>query len=724
LKQSLAIQGNKKGEWGVGKMNDFILQPLTLIMDIKRKTELLSPAGKLEALKAAVQNGADAVYIGEKSFSARKNADNFSEEEIKEAVRYSHIRGVKVHLALNTLISDNELKSFEDAVVRAAESGVDAVIVQDIGAAKMIKKICPSLPMHASTQLTASNMYDVQALEKMGFSRVVLSRELSEKEIEHIHKNTDAELEAFVHGALCISFSGKCLMSSFIGGRSGNRGLCAQPCRKLYRAEGREAYFLSPRDLCLADELKTMIECGITSFKIEGRMKSPEYVASVTSVYRKYLDSFLPLSKEDEQSLKKIFVRGDGFTKGYFKGENTPEIMNYLISNDKLSSRADGEELKKMRYSFREGAENKKIPVSAFLSVKKGEPSFFTLSDEEGNSATEYGSIPEAAENISLTEKDAQDRMKKTGQTPFLIADFTSDIGEKLMLRAAELNRLRRDCAEKLSEIRGKIEKKECTGIEYPEKKQGKVRKKLYISVQVRTPEQFEKAKDADVILVPVSLIGKIELNEKCALVLPQVFTDEKELEKQISGYSFNMGGYASSYGGMELLKKCGIKPHADFGMNIYNSFAASEAEKNCDILTLSPELNLSEIKEIASKTEALCEAVAYGHQQVMVSRACLIRGIRNECRCDVPCRIKDKTGAEFEIYGDAKSHLNTVYNSVPTFMADKLKELEKSLLSGIRLVFTKEKPEEVKKIIKMYKGEIPPEKPKTYTRGYFLKQI
>ena len=688
----------------------------------QRKTELLAPAGKMEALYAAVQNGADAVYIGERSFSARKNAENFSQEEIKEAVKYCHVRGVNVHLALNTLISDTELKTFEKAVISAAESGVDAVIVQDIGAAGMIKKICPTLTMHASTQLTACNVYDVQALEKMGFSRVVLSRELSQKEIEHIYKNTDAELEAFVHGALCISFSGKCLMSSFIGGRSGNRGLCAQPCRQKYQAEGKSGYFLSPRDLCLAGELEKMIQAGVTSFKIEGRMKSPEYVASVTSVYRKYLDSLMPLSKEDEKSLEKIFVRGDGFTKGYFAGINTPEIMNYSISNDNLSSRADGDELKKMRYSYREGAENKKISVTGHLSVTDGEKSSFTLYDNEGNCVTEYGEKAQKAINAPLCHESAEARMKKMGQTPFEITEFTAEIGEGLILSAAELNRLRRDCAEKLTAERARIEKKECMPIIYPKANHKEPKKEMYIAAQVRTPEQFLSATGADIILVPTELLGKVELNEKCALVLPQIFTDEKALEKKISEYSFPKGGYASSYGGIKLLEKCGIKPHADFAMNIYNSFSAEEAEKSCDVITLSPELSLSEIKEIAQKTTAQCEAVSYGYQPVMTTRACLIRGVRGDCNCQEPVSIKDKTGAEFKIYADSTTHINTVYNSRPTFMADKLKELKQSLLSGVRLLFTEEKPERVCEIISMYKKEIPPEKPAAYTRGYFMK--
>ena len=264
-----------------------------------RKIELLAPAGGVEALHAAVQNGADAVYLGEKSFSARQSAANFTQSELHEAVRYAHERDVAVYLAMNTLVNKNELPLFEKGVAMAAECGVDALIVQDFGCAEMARSICPELPIHASTQMSAHNEKDVEYLLKRGFSRIVLARELEMEEIESIYKNTRASLEVFVHGALCVCVSGQCLMSSFIGGRSGNRGRCAQPCRQLYSSEGRKGYLLSPRDLCLIDELDTLKRIGVDSLKIEGRMKSPEYVATVTGMYRKYLDNPKKVSGED-----------------------------------------------------------------------------------------------------------------------------------------------------------------------------------------------------------------------------------------------------------------------------------------------------------------------------------------------------------------------------------------------------------------------------------------
>jgi len=685
---------------------------------MKNKLELLAPAGKWESLIAAVQNGADAVYLGEQSFSARKNAGNFTWEEIENAVRYCHIRGVRVFLALNTLIGEDELPLFEKAVVKAAESGVDALIIQDLGAAEIAKKVCPDMPIHASTQLTASNVYDVKAFQEKEFSRVVLSRELSEAEIRHIYAETDAEIEAFAHGALCISFSGKCLMSSFIGGRSGNRGMCAQPCRQMYSCGKNKGYLLSPRDLCLADDLKKMADAGVRSFKIEGRMKSPEYVATVTGVYRKYLDSFDRLTKEDEEKLKRIFVRGDGFTKAYFAEKNTPEIMNYAISNDKISSRADEDILKEARASFRDGAQNKKIPVNASLKIKYNQPSILTLSDGT-NEVAVNGAVGEAAQRVALSRERAEEQIGKMGQTPFELNTFDFEADENITLPVSELNRLRRECAELLQNKRGEIASRKIYSFEYPTEK-NKAKASPYISVEVMTKEQFAAAKEADRVLVPLSLWNDIVPDKRCFVVLPKVVLDEKSVEEKLSKIRQEYGVYASTPGMILLAKKQGRKVYADWSNNIYNSISANYYAKECDGITLSVELSLKEIKEIVRKTDSLVEIICHGYQTAMISRACLIRGITGKCDCTKPIRIKDKTGAEFTIIGDKDTHLNTVLNSRITFMADKVKDIKKSGINGIRLVFATESDKETKHAIAMYKGKTEVVKPSLFTRGYF----
>ncbi len=688
-------------------------------MLMKNKLELLAPAGKWESLVAAVQNGADAVYLGEQSFSARKNAANFTWEEIKNAVRYCHIRGVRVFLALNTLIGEDELPLFEKSVVMAAECGVDALIIQDLGAAKIAKTVCPDMPIHASTQLTASNCYDVKDFQDRGFSRVVLSRELSEEEINRIYTKTGAEIEAFAHGALCISFSGKCLMSSFIGGRSGNRGMCAQPCRQMYTCGKNKGYLLSPRDLCLADDLEKMADAGVRSFKIEGRMKSPEYVATVTGIYRKYLDSFDNLSLEDEDKLKKIFVRGDGFTKAYFAGKNTPEMMNYTLSNDKISSRADDTVLKEARNSFRDGVENKKISVDASLKLHYGSPSVLTLSD--GKFTVEvFGAEGEAAQNTPISGERAYAQIGKMGQTPFELRDFEFFADENITIPVSELNRLRRECAQLLQNKRGEIVQRDTFSFEYPMEK-SKQKTALYVAVEIMTLEQFDKVKDADRVLVPLSLWKKITPDKRCYILLPKVVLDEKSVEKQLSEIPLEYGVYASTSGMIALAKKLGRRVCADWSNNIYNSISASCFDC-CDTLTLSPELSLGAVREIVRKTDIPCEILCHGYQTVMTSRACLIRGITGKCDCTKPISIKDKTGAEFTVIGDKDTHLNTVLNSRITFMADKLNEVSKSGVAGIRLVFTTQSGEEAENTVKMYKGKTDLVKPSAFTRGYLLK--
>lgn len=297
---------------------------------MKKNVELLSPAGDFECVKAAVQNGADAIYVGASSFSARASADNFSLDELKEVINYAHIRNVKVHLALNTLIKNDEFSDAISIAEKAYEYGIDAIIVQDLGLASTLISSFPKLPIHASTQMTIHNIRGVKALERMGVKRIVLARELSLPEIEYICRNSDVEIETFVHGALCISYSGQCLFSSMVGGRSANRGKCAQACRLPYQLLQNnkvvdKGYLLSPRDLCGLDFLPALIEAGVTSFKIEGRLKSPEYVATVTRIYRKYIDLYFSsnpyeINEKDRKDLLQVFNRGN-FSAGHLDKE-------------------------------------------------------------------------------------------------------------------------------------------------------------------------------------------------------------------------------------------------------------------------------------------------------------------------------------------------------------------------------------------------------------------
>lgn len=682
-----------------------------------KKIELLSPAGGMEALHAAVQNGADAVYLGEKSFSARQNADNFEKNELSEAVRYAHERGVQVYLAMNTLVNKNELALFERGIALANDCGVDALIVQDFGCAEMVRRVCPDLPIHASTQMSAHNEKDVEYLLKRGFSRVVLARELEMEEIEKIYRNTRASLEVFVHGALCVCTSGQCLMSSFIGGRSGNRGKCAQPCRQMYSAEGKKGYFLSPRDLCLIEELDNLKAVGVESLKIEGRMKRAEYVAIVTGMYRKYLDNCQKVTSDDIRELERIFVRGDGFTKAYFSHINTPEMMNYSISNDGISQKSDKEIIKKAQLTYREGVENKKVPVSAFFSMKDGERVMLSLSDEN-NAVTAYGTVPEAAVNRALGEDELYERIGKLGQTPFILEYFECDIDENLTLSAKEINALRRECCEKLLLLRGTVEKRKIEKFEYNYTK--RKRKEHKIAASIINEKQLEGCLDADFVYMPLEVFEKVVKKENYVVELPKVtYNVEAYIERLKKCGAKKV--LASTYGMAKALCESGFECMGNYGLNVFNAVSACEyAKEGIGHITLSPELNAEEIRAIADNTAAICEAIVYGRQMMMTTRACIIKGVRKKCDCDRRVKLTDKTGAEFLVYSDKCEHINNLYNSAVTFMADKKKVIESLGVDVIRLVFVDETKEKVRDVIGMYKGTVEVEMPEKFTRGYF----
>lgn len=683
---------------------------------MKVKTgELLAPAGGMEALKAAVANGADAVYIGGKSFSARKGAENFSDEEMAEAAAFCRERGIKLYLALNTLVRPNEEEAAARAAASAAECGVDALIIQDIGAAEIARRVCPDMALHASTQLSAHTADDVRTLMELGFSRVVLSRELSEAEIAKIYRDTGCELEAFVHGALCVCFSGRCLMSSFIGGRSGNRGCCAQPCRQRYSAEGRSGYFLSPRDLSLVNRIDAMRKAGVVSFKIEGRMKSPEYVAVAVRVCRRALDG-LPVSSEDMSDLRGIFSRGGEFTEGYFSGVNTPNIMNYNISNDKISSAAPRELLLRARETYRDGAEPARVGVKAEITVREGECAALKISDGKFSALAE-GAVPQPAKNAALTADRALAAVGKTGGTPYYIADFRADIDDGLFLPAAELNSLRRCCFGELAALRRRAPERRIFPFAAETAPHiSETPPKLY--ARVRTPEQLAAASGADKLLLPLKMLDNIPFKENYAAVLPQIILDTETVKKRLARLPKGAEVYSSTLGGLRLIREAGLTPAGDFGLNVSNYLCARRLAEYAASLTLSPELSFGEIEKLCALSPVPSELIAYGRQTVMVSRACLIRGIRGRCDCKNPVFVKDKTGAEFPILGDGETHLNTVLNSRPTYMADRLPRLNRCGTAALQLCFTLENAAETAAVIEAYKTGAPPKG--AFTRGYY----
>ena len=645
-------------------------------------TELLSPAGGPEALRAAVQNGADAVYLGLKRFSARQNAENFSDSELAEAVRYCHIRGAKAYLTLNTLMRPGEEGAVEEAVTAAAESGIDGLIIQDLGVAELARGLYPGLARHASTQLSAHSSADVLSLMEKGFSRVVLSRELSAEEIGKIYDETGCELEAFVHGALCVSFSGRCLMSSFIGGRSGNRGCCAQPCRQRYACGGETGYYLSPRDLCLVKRLDEMRRSGIVSFKIEGRMKSPEYVATVTGVYRRALDGER-VTAEDMKRLTDIFSRGDGFTEGYFSGLNTPEIMNTRISNDNISADVPKELLAEAHNSCREGSERRRVAVDMRFSACVGKNMALEVTDADGNSVRAEGGEPSPAQKSPMTAESAARSLAKTGGTPYYVRSFEPEIEDGLFAPASELNALRRACLEELNEVRGSFVPFERHSYEPKFAGASAGKQELYASVE--SLEQLAAAMEADRVILPLSLLEKTAFKEKYIPSLPQIVLDGETVRRRLMALPKGTEVYASTLGGLRMINEAGLRARGDFGLNISNSASANLLGREAVSLTLSPELSLREIKNVAGLSPVPVEVLAYGRQILMVSRACIIRGIRGKCDCR-PLTLRDKTGAEFPV--------------------------------RLRLSFTDESPARVREIIEMYRNG--GKAPELFTRGYF----
>lgn len=667
--------------------------------------ELLAPAGDFASLRAAVSAGADAVYIGAEKFSARANATNFGDEELKEAVRYCHIRGVKVYLAINTLIKNKEMNEALTIAKKAAEYGVDAYIVQDVGLILLLKENF-DVPVHASTQMTVFDEHGLEFLNTLGIERAVLSRECPKEKIAALAEKQITELEVFCHGAICMSYSGQCLMSSMIGKRSANRGMCAQPCRLPYSIDGKKGYYLSPKDLCLADEVGFLKKKGVSSLKIEGRMKGPAYVASSVSAYRKALDGE-KITKEDYDMLLKAFSRGQSFTKGCYGSVKGSEMMNVLSSNDNVLSSADKKFTKSLEAYWLEGSEKRKVPICGRLSVS--DVTTYSVTDGE-NTAEAFTDTPVVPRGKKTDSEFAKIQLSKLGNTPYIMTDFQADFQVEAYFSASELNALRREATEKLSYMRiGERSSVPNFNIKMPQKQKSN---ESYICASVKNAEQAKALIKAGArVYVPCDTEY---IEGAYGAVIPNVYS---KLPDDIY-YPVVLAG---SIGGAEFAKKLKKSVIADMGMNIFNVFSASLFDK----VTLSAELSLAECAEIA-KYKA-CEAIVYGYIPVMTTANCVIR-ISGKCsgadcsKCKRSMMLKDRKGAELKVF--AGNGINEIYNSVPIFTADKTEEIRRAGINGMRLNFTDESPEECVNIYLMYKGERKVELPPKYTRGHFYKSL
>ena len=690
--------------------------------------ELLAPAGSMEALRAAVQNGANAVYLGCGSFNARQGAKNFTPQMLPEAVKYCHVRGVAVHLTLNTLVSDRETGDVCALIRHAATCGVDAFIVQDLHVVQLCRQIAPDVPIHGSTQMTVHSLPGVLLCAAWGMKRVVLSRELGRDEIHYICQNSPIEIEVFAHGALCMCYSGQCYLSAAIGGRSGNRGKCAQPCRQSYGfGRWENKYPLSLKDNCLVSYLKELEKMGVASLKLEGRMKRPEYVAAVTGVYRKALDTGA-VTRDMMQTLTSAFNR-QGFTDGYYTGRTGQGMFG--IREDRYD---DAKWLQQARQSY-ETAENSLVPVTFSAEITAG-GSYLTVTDPEGRSCRVSGPRPETARTTPLTEEALSERLSKTGGTPYLCAGVEANIDEGLTLSAAAINALRRDALSQLTALRGRREK---PVLHKPQKTahfDGR-REHPALTVQVTSREQVTEQllkMKPEVLYVPLHILALDpvfchELNRRVpvAAVLPRIVHDsEMDRLKDDLALVRKMGVKDALVGNLGLLlpvREAGLKIRGDFGLNLYNSGSVNlMRELELKSATLSFEMTLPQIRDVSKAVP--CEIFAYGRLPLMVTENCLIRSRTGSCTCNLSTgKLMDKTGAEFPIIKDGDKCRSILLNGKKLNWLDRQEDLSRLGLWAVRLYFTTENAKEVDQVLSAYRDRAPFD-PGACTRGLYLRGL
>lgn len=690
--------------------------------------ELLAPAGSMEALRAAVQNGANAVYLGCGAFNARQSAKNFTPQTLVEAVKYCHVRGVAVHLTLNTLVSDRETKEAAELIRHAAVSGVDAFIVQDLGIVRLCRQIAPHISIHGSTQMSVHSLPGVLMCAAAGCNRVVLSRELSRDEIRYICENSPIEIEVFAHGALCMCYSGQCYLSAAIGGRSGNRGRCAQPCRQSYgygRWENR--YPLSLKDNCLVQHLAELEAMGVASLKLEGRMKRAEYVATVTGVYRKALDSG-DVTREMMQSLYTAFNR-QGFTDGYFVGRTGSHMFGIREDTEE-----DQNWLKEARATY-ETAEASLVPVH-FHAIVNSEGSSLTVTDPEGRVCRAEGPVPEPARTIPLTAQALADRLSKTGGTPYLCADVRIQLEQGLMISASGINAMRRDVLNQLTALRARREQPRLGRPEKIPTYAGN-RSQPDVTVQITAREQVTakllRMKPA-VLYIPIHLLTEdltwareVSARVRVCAVLPRIAHDgELEKLKQAMTLLRSIGIDQVLAGNLGLFipaRECGMGIRGDFGLNLYSSAAVNMArDLELRSACLSFEMTLPQIRDVSKAVN--CELLAYGRMPLMVTENCLIKGRTGECTCHLAAtRLTDKTGAEFPVIKDGSSCRSVLLNGKKLYWLDRQDDLGRLGLWAVRLYFTTENPKEVDQILGYYR-EPAPFDPGASTRGLYLRGL
>lgn len=692
--------------------------------------ELLSPAGSVDALRAAVCNGADAVYLGVENFNARHGAKNFILEDLAETVRYCHVRGVKVHLTLNTLVSDREMPLAAKTVAAAARAGVDAFIVQDLGMLALCRQIAPGVELHASTQMSIHSLEGVRAAAAMGVCRVVLARELPKEDIAFICRNSPVQIEVFVHGALCMCYSGQCYMSSVIGRRSGNRGQCAQPCRLPYGYDRfEEKYPLSLKDNCLIDHLRELEQMGVASVKIEGRMKRPEYVAAVTDVYRRAIDAGRA-EETDLHRLKAAFSR-QGFTQGYYEKRIGAQMFGI-----RGAEREDAAFLQQARASY-ENVEAQRIPVQFYALVTRGRETMLAVRDEDGNICKAQGLPPQDALNRELTREELTARLSKTGGTPFYCTSVRCVIDGGLSVSAAEINRLRREALSRLSALRGRREPVELGSYTEPQLFSGTKNPPL-LTVSVLKTEQItprmRKMKPA-VLYVPLSEImaqpefyRTLSAEQTLAATLPRVTRDD-EMPALLGDLSrLSALGIrrvlTGNLGQIPAAQSRGLEIAGDFGLNLFNSRAMLLSRRlGLTSATASFEMTLPQIRDLSKPLPT--ELIVYGRLPLMLTENCLMKNRTGACTCQSgSTKLVDRIGEEFRIVRDCGTCRSVVLNGKKLYLLDKKEELRRLGLWAVRLSFTTENAAELDSVLAAWQGERTAFDPGACTRGLYLRGV
>ena len=666
-------------------MSDKRIQPLP---------ELLCPAGSPEALDAAIEGGADAVYLGGTTFNARMNAHNFGGDALRSAVLRAHSYGVKVYLTLNTLVGDREISAALVAADEAANAGVDALIVADLGVAAALHRTFPTLELHASTQASSHNSLSAQKLKEIGFSRIVIARETPAADLFETVKNSPLEIEMFIHGALCVSHSGQCLFSSLVGGRSGNRGECAQPCRLPFACKkGGCSYPLSLKDLSLAEHVPALIESGVASLKIEGRMKAPEYVRDTTRIWRRLLDERRAATPDEMRELASIFSRG-GFTDGYYREKIDKKMLGVRSEDDKSASRTLTPFVGITR----------KVPLDFAVRMKENEPITLTVSDKSRQICV-TGDVPQAALTAPLSAEHLERNLSKLGGTPYSVGSFIVEMDDRLMLPVSRLNDLRRRA---IAAWEAEFAPKTIEKTPYVMQKSQHVCQKTR-SARFYTPEQITPtARDFfDRIYLP---LGK-ESEEVDGVVLPPVIfeRDLQKVAKMLTTAAAKGARYAlvGNLGHIEIVKQAGLIPVGDFRFNVTNCETVRVLEDmGISSVILSPELSLPQARDIKGDTSL----IVYGRIPLMTVEKCVIREIAD---CDTCAKnaaiLTDRRGVRFPVLREWE-HRNVIYNSLPTSMSDRQDQLTKAGIINQHFLFSTETPDEVDEVIRLWKkGEALP---------------